>query len=225
MPIASIVICDGNPNFFFQPNLLQCSIAKKYIAECVGFIFSGLSKQKLNQARESKGLGALYERLQICDPASAARINENDAQRIQRALEVLELTGKPMSEWLAQATAPSKHSFINLALIPNDRSKLHALIEKRFDLMLEQGFEEEVRQLKDHGLTDELSSMRSVGYKQMLNYLNQQCTFNEMTDQAIAATRQLAKRQHTWLRKWPELHVFDPWQSDLLESVKQIINA
>ncbi len=181
-------------------------------------------REALNQERESKGLAVLQQRLRQCDPISAAKINENDAQRIQRALEVFELTGKPMSDLLAQDVAPSDHSFINIALIPHNRSKLHGLIAQRFEMMLEQGFEEEVRQLKRQGLTDDLSSMRCVGYKQMLAYLNGQCSFDEMKQQAIAATRQLAKRQHTWLRKWPELDAFDPWQQNLLAVVSQCLS-
>lgn len=180
-------------------------------------------RQKLNDIREKEGLAVLYEQLKKCDPASALRINEKDPQRIQRALEVFELKGQPMSQLIEENSQGSSHEFLNIGLIPENRVKLHEILALRFDQMIEQGFEQEVRNLKEQGLTLEQPSMRCVGYKQMLSFLNQQCTFEEMRQQAIAATRQLAKRQHTWLRKWPELHAFDPWQKDLFKQVKSLL--
>ena len=180
-------------------------------------------RENLNAERLQYGLEVLYKRLQQCDPITAARLEANDGQRIMRALEVFEISGTTMSEFFSKQTNNIKHSFLNIALIPNDRIKLHGLIEKRFQIMLAQGFEQEVRELKDQGLTLEQTSMRCVGYKQMLEYLDGQCSHQEMQDKAIAATRQLAKRQHTWLRKWPNLHSFDPWQEDLIKSVMSLI--
>lgn len=181
-------------------------------------------REMLEQLKSEKGLGALYEKLKQCDPDSAARINENDPQRIIRALEVFELTGKPMSELLKHNAQAPTHQFINIGLIPENRARLHALLAERFEQMLAQGFEEEVKHLMQQGLTEAYASMRCVGYKQMLTYLNGLCSFDEMCEQAIAATRQLAKRQHTWLRKWPELDVFEPWQDELLEKTLDVIN-
>lgn len=180
-------------------------------------------REKLNNDYEQFGLEFLYEKLCQCDPQSAERINSNDRQRIQRALEIFELSGKPMSNFLSKAKNSSNYSFVNIALVPQDRKLLHANIEKRFDLMLEQGFEDEVRALKLSGLTAEYSSMRCVGYKQMLSYLEGECSFDEMRFKAIAATRQLAKRQHTWLRKWPNLNSFEPCQENLTEEVMALL--
>ncbi len=182
-------------------------------------------KQKYNQQREQFGLGYLYQRLQSVDPDTAAKLNQNDQQRIQRALEIYELTGRPLSALLAESVPVSQHEFINLALIPEDRTRLHAQIEKRFEQMLSLGFEEEVKALHQQGIDKYLPSMRCVGYKQMMSYLNGDVDFQQMKQQAIAATRQLAKRQHTWLRRWQNLNSFDPYQKDLLESVLQVIKS
>ena len=181
-------------------------------------------RDKLNKEREQCGLESLYKRLQECDPITATRLEANDSQRVMRALEIFEISGLAMSEFLAKKVNSVKHDFFNIALVPDDRKKLHGLIEKRFEIMLDQGFVNEVKKLKDEGLTLEQTSMRCVGYKQMLEYLDGDCSYEEMQQKAIAATRQLAKRQHTWLRKWPELHSFDPWEPNLLEDVLKLVS-
>lgn len=180
-------------------------------------------REQLNRACEQAGLSSLYERLKACDPLSAERINANDQQRIMRALEVFELTGSSMSELLSKETQPSEHSFLNIALIPQNRAFLHTIIEKRFDIMLEEGFEQEVLKLKNAGFSEEHSSMRCVGYKQMLSYLSGDISYECMREQSISATRQLAKRQHTWLRKWPDLTVFEPGEADIVDKVLSLL--
>lgn len=158
------------------------------------------------------GWGAMHARLAARDPVSAARINPNDSQRIQRALEVIALTGVTPSELMRQTPpAPPRFTFVRIALIPAERAWLHARIAQRFDAMLEQGLIEEVEKLYRRGdLTPQLPSLRTVGYRQVWDYLTGQVTYNQMTEQAVAATRQLAKRQFTWLRQYHgTAHVFD----------------
>lgn len=149
------------------------------------------------------GWQALHDRLATIDPSAAARIHPNDPQRIQRALEVHEISGIPMSKLQEMQQMPQlPYSIIKLVQSPWSREILHQRIAQRFQLMLQQGFEDEVRLLLQHyGLTPDLPSMRSVGYRQMLMYLQGELRYEEMVQKGIVATRQLAKRQLTWLRK------------------------
>jgi tRNA dimethylallyltransferase len=158
-----------------------------------------------------EGWEALHAFLASIDPAAAARIQPQDSQRIQRALEVYMLTGKTISAWQAENTSPLLgYRVHNLALIPSDRARLHERIAQRFQQMLELGLIEEVRRLYDRGdLSAELPSIRSVGYRQVWAYLSGQISEEEMREKAIVATRQLAKRQITWLRSWPDVTVLD----------------
>jgi tRNA dimethylallyltransferase len=168
-------------------------------------------REQIRHRGEQEGWAALHAELAKIDNAAASRINPQDTQRIQRALEVYQLTGTPISNWQASDTAPlANYQIQNIGLMPSDRALLHARIEQRFDAMLAAGFEEEVKKLFHR--TDmhiDLPSMRSVGYRQMWRYLADEITQAEMREQAIAATRQLAKRQMTWLRSWPEVTLFD----------------
>lgn len=168
-------------------------------------------------AREH-GWAHVHAMLAEVDAASAARIHPNDPQRLQRALEVYRVTGTSMSEWRkreesAQSQDLANHyRVIQLALLPRNRAWLHQRIARRFTRMFELGFEEEVRRLRARGdLNLELPSMRSVGYRQVWQYLDGvygdgERAYNDMISKGIAATRQLAKRQLTWLRGWPQLH-------------------
>lgn len=154
----------------------------------------------------------MHELLSKCDPLRAQQIKPNDKQRIQRALEIFEITGQPMSYWLEQPNPPLDLEFINIGLMPitTPRQRLHHAIEQRFKDMLAQGFIDEVTLLKARGDLDIcMPSMRAVGYRQAWQYLQNEITFNEMKDKAIAATRQLAKRQLTWMRQWPSLMAYD----------------
>ena len=159
------------------------------------------------------------------DPESAARIHPNDPQRIQRALEVYVSTGTPMSTlWAQEVNQPLPYDVIKIALLPDDRELLRKRIAQRFQLMLEQGLLAEVRTLRARGdLNLNLPSMRCVGYRQVWEHLENRLDYPNMVAQGIDATRQLAKRQLTWLRKESSCNVFDidpAIYPDLVKSLK-----
>ena len=157
--------------------------------------------QILAQA-QAEGWAAIHQQLAQVDAVTAARLKTTDSQRLQRALEVYYVTGLPLSVWHAQQQKQSiPYNIQEVALLPKARDVLHQRIEQRFDLMLEQGLIAEVTALKQRGdLHLDLPSMRSVGYRQVWEYLDGLYDYDEMRFRAIVATRQLAKRQHTWLR-------------------------
>jgi len=160
----------------------------------------------INAEAREKGWGALHDELAKIDPAAARRIPVRDAQRIQRALEVWRLTGKPMSSLQGRSSAGLPFSLKAFALIPEDREALAERIAARFDAMLAAGLVDELRELrKRHELSAGLPSMRAVGYRQAWLHLEGEISAAEMRTQALAATRQLAKRQLTWLRGFREL--------------------
>ena len=166
----------------------------------------------LRAEAEARGWPALHAELRAVDPVAAARIHATDPQRITRALEVFRLSGRPISEWQAART-PRRFPFrvLRLALCPRERGLLHARIEARFDAMLAAGFLDELRSLQaDPRLHADLPSMRAVGYRQGWRHLAGEIDLATFREQAIAATRQLAKRQLTWLRSRAELRWFDP---------------
>lgn len=169
------------------------------------------------------GAPGLHARLKEVDPTTAARLQANDSQRIQRALEIYMLTGKAMSSLIAQQPrAAMPFEMTSLSLEPSDRSVLHERIAKRFDIMLDQGFLDEVRQLKQRpDLNPELPSIRCVGYRQAWDYLEGSISYEEMRERGIIATRQLAKRQLTWLRSIPERIVIDCNSSNATEQILQ----
>ncbi len=162
-------------------------------------------RARLDAEAVARGWPALHAELVRVDPETAARLKPTDAQRIQRALEVFRVTGKPMSQLLGrrkQAGLPFR--LIEIALIPSDRAALHRRIETRFDAMLKDGLVEELRTLrKRYALRPELPSMRCVGYRQAWQFLEGDIKRDELRDRGIFATRQLAKRQLTWLRATP----------------------
>lgn len=162
----------------------------------------------LSQADEA-GWAYMHQQLEQFDPASAARIHPNDTQRIQRALEVYHLTGKPLSSFWAQKKSTAQYCFINLALFPAQRAWLHERIARRFEQMLEQGFLNEVEQLlAKWPLAPTCPAMRTVGYRQAIEYLAGNDEYQTFMQKGIAATRQLAKRQLTWLRHWQNTRLF-----------------
>lgn len=165
-------------------------------------------RARLLQEAEQSGWECLHQRLQQLDPVAAQRIHPNDPQRLQRALEVYELTGRPMTElWQEQELQRLPYSTLSLCVMPQERKVLHQRIEQRFQLMLEQGFEAEVRALWERGdLTLQMPSIRCVGYRQMWEHFAGVWDYDTMVQKGIVATRQLAKRQVTWLRSWPDLH-------------------
>jgi tRNA dimethylallyltransferase len=174
---------------------------------------------------EQVGWEGLHAALAKVDTAAAARIHPNDSQRIQRALEVYELTGKTISAWQAEETRPLTDYHLHyLALIPSDRACLHERIATRFDLMLKLGLVEEVKHLFDRGdLSPNLPSLRSVGYRQVWRYLAHEINHDMMRTEAITATRQLAKRQLTWLRSWPQAIFLDAEDPAIFSKTKKIL--
>ena len=159
-------------------------------------------RARLEAEAQRDGWESLHTRLAGIDPIAAARIHATDPQRIQRALEVHEISGLPISEFHAQGRSSDlPYRLLKLALVPDDRTLLHQRIESRFRSMLAAGLVDEVRRLYDRGdLTAELPAMRAVGYRQVWSYLAGKIGYDEMVEQAIVATRQYAKRQLTWLR-------------------------
>lgn len=183
-------------------------------------------RDAITEDAQKYGWAALHERLKQVDPKAAARIHVNDPQRLQRALEIYYLTGQAQSDWF---NAPknglqSSHRVLTIAIAPQDRAVLHLRIAQRFDAMLAAGFVDEVIALKQNPkLHAALPAMRTVGYRQVWQYLEGDYDNATMRNKAIAATRQLAKRQLTWLRRWPEVHWFDPTADNFLVRVQNCI--
>ena len=173
-------------------------------------------RAQLQAQKAEQGVEGLYRRLCGVDAVTAARLKPGDSQRIERALEVFLLTGRPLSDHLAVQTAYRVPLRLHtLVLFPQRRELLHEAIARRFRLMLEQGFLEEIGRLKAEypSLTAEHNSMRCVGYRQAWDYLDGACAYDAFVDAGIAATRQLAKRQLTWLRKTEADTLLDPYDS------------
>ena len=183
-------------------------------------------RARLDEEGKTIGWPAMHEKLSSVDPETAARLKPNDSQRVQRALEVFEITGKPMSALLADSPSEdgregsSIPAWINLvSLEPSDRAKLHANLEKRFDEMLSTGFMDEVKTLRTNpNLHADLPAIRSVGYRQAWEFLDNQIDFDQMRYKALAATRQLGKRQLTWLRAIAGRKTFDPFKPEELKA-------
>ncbi len=176
-----------------------------------------------------RGWPAMHARLAEVDPQTAARLKPTDSQRIQRALEIYRVTGKPMSKLLGRKKSALPFRLVELALAPSDRSALHRRIEERFDAMLKRGLVEELRALKKrYPLKPTLPSMRCVGYRQAWQYLEGEIGMKELRDRGVSATRQLAKRQLTWLRAMKTVRSFDCLAEDLdaeaLDYVRRDIN-
>jgi tRNA dimethylallyltransferase len=182
-------------------------------------------REQLARQAAQQGWPALHERLRALDPDTAARLEPGDSQRIQRALEVVELTGTPMSQLLREQPV-RRLRLHTIALLPVDRARLHERIEHRFDRMLAAGFVEEVRGLRARAdLHADLPSMRSVGYRQAWEHLEQATGLAAFRAAAIAASRQLAKRQITWLRSIPDADVLDPFAADTPRRLRALIKA
>ncbi len=173
-------------------------------------------RKALEAEAKARGWPALHAELAAVDPATAARLAPNDSQRIGRALEIFRLTGTPMSALLDRAQSELPYRVLQLALIPSDRAVLHQRIAARFDAMLAEGLVDEVEFLRRaYALSPDLPAMRAVGYRQAWAYLGGDIDMKALREQGIAATRQLAKRQLTWLRSWPDAVVLDCLAEDL----------
>ncbi|XYI33518.1 tRNA (adenosine(37)-N6)-dimethylallyltransferase MiaA [Cupriavidus oxalaticus] len=186
-------------------------------------------RAELDQLAAERGWPALHAMLAEVDPVTAARLAPNDAQRIQRALEIHRLSGQPMSALLARQAegrtfaGAADQRYRVIALEPSDRLALHARIAQRYDAMLANGFIDEVRRLRTReDLHPGLPSIRCVGYRQVWEYLDGECDFDTMRERGIAATRQLCKRQLTWLRSTPERLVVDCLAPGYVDEVRRL---
>ncbi len=177
-------------------------------------------RDEITQQAQRLGWSKLHDELRGVDPISGERIHPNDPQRITRALEVYRSTGKTLTHWQQQEGGKCPYNIAQFAIAPADRAVLHERIATRFDLMLEQGFENEVVKLYERSdLHEDLPSVRSVGYRQMWQYLDGQLSYAEMRERGIIATRQLAKRQLTWLRGWEQVTWLDTFANDNLTKI------
>lgn len=187
-------------------------------------------RQQLAEQLAHTGLAALHQQLATVDPAAAQRIHPNDPQRIQRALEVYLVTGRPISDWYAsQQQLTGLNPAVKIVVSPPQRQVLHDRIAHRFYQMLQQGFIAEVEHLYNRGdLQAELPALRAVGYRQVWQYLAGELSYQDLAEKAIIATRQLAKRQLTWLRAEPECQWFDstrPCSAVLQQVLKSFENS
>lgn len=184
-------------------------------------------RQQLLEEGLEKGWPAMHERLAGIDPESAGRLKPMDSQRIQRALEVYLISGKTLTEyWAEQQTEPLPYHVVNLAVCPSERKRLHERIAERFRIMVSDGFIDEVKALRARGDLDKnMPSIRCVGYRQAWDYLDGEYDFDEMVERGIIATRQLAKRQITWLRSWPDLHWLDTDDPDIVRNTLKILST
>ena len=181
------------------------------------------TRANIDAQANALGWPAIHAELAKVDPVTAARLHPTDAQRVQRALEIYRLSGRPMSALLdeGQKQAPT-YDYLSLGLLPSDRSVLHARIAERFDAMLAAGLENEVSELrKNYQLTADLPSMRCVGYRQVWEAQDGTSPRSEMRDRGIYATRQLAKRQITWIGNTLKPEIFDCLSPGLLQQVEQ----
>lgn len=183
-------------------------------------------REKIEEEAKEKGWEYLHNELKSIDPESAERIHPNDPQRLGRALEVFRISGQPMSKLMKLNSDPAPFQFLQYAIAPQERAVLHGLIEQRFDQMLDMGLEKEVAALMNRGdLNLDLPSMRCVGYRQMWQYLSGELNLQEMRAKAVAATRQLAKRQLTWLRGWQNVTWLDTFNTQNVNLVLKDIQA
>ena len=194
-------------------------------------------RARISDEAKEKGWPFMHSKLQVIDPKSALRIHPNDSQRIQRALEIYEMVGISLTELQNRQQEglnnPSdrensqkfQYNVVSVALKPESRALLHKRIALRFEQMLEQGLVDEVRALYERGdLNPDLPAIRAVGYRQVWDYLEGKVDYETMKDKGIIATRQLAKRQITWLRSWDNVNWFDTDQPDLAEKVLNLLS-
>ncbi len=202
-------------------NALQQGLAKMPEADPV-------LRARLEEEARQQGWPAMHRRLAAVDPQAAARLKPNDSQRVQRALEVFELSGRPMSEhWREQEQAVLPYQVHSFAVMPPERAELHQRIEQRFQLMLELGLVDEVERVLWSRGDLELShpSVRCVGYRQVWEYLAGRWDYETMVFKGIVATRQLAKRQITWLRSWNDLHWLQTNDRQLVSKALKLVES
>jgi len=238
VPHHLIDICDPAESYSaaeFQRDATQCIediLSRGKVPLLVGgtmlyfkALLEGMSKlpesdaavrQQLTDELAQHGLAHLHQQLSHIDPPSGARIHPNDPQRTLRALEVYRVSGKTLTELTQVREGRLPYPLYQFAIAPRERQQLHQRIEQRFDEMLAQPFEAEVRALYERGdLHPDLPSVRCVGYRQMWSYLAGDYDYQTMRERGIIATRQLAKRQLTWLRGWPDVQWLETGATDL----------
>jgi tRNA dimethylallyltransferase len=205
--ITSEILARGKPAILVGGTMLYFRALTEGLSELP--VGDPKLRAELKQELEALGLAALHKRLKALDPLAATRIRASDPQRTLRALEVIAITGKPLSALQGKKAAPAIDA-TRLVFAPSERAVLHQRIAKRLEQMFEQGFVEEVSRLRARpSLSIDLPSMRSVGYRQVWMYLAGEIDERSMRDQALFATRQLAKRQMTWLRSERAVHWLD----------------
>ena len=184
-------------------------------------------RAQIDAEAATNGWPTLHAELAQLDPDTAARLKPNDAQRIQRAIEILRLTGRTLGSFFAeQKNGVPPFRLVTLALVPGERSELHRRIEQRFGAMLTTGLVDEVSMLRQKFRLDAgLPSMRCVGYRQVWEMLEGRIPRNELRERGVFATRQLAKRQLTWLRSMDDLQIIDPLASDLTAKGLAVVEA
>ena len=181
------------------------------------------TRRAIDAKAADEGWPAVHAELQAVDPVAGARINPNDSQPLQRALEVYRLSGKTLTQWQDEARSPSDDvTYLKVALQIEPRKVLHGRIAQRLDQMVENGFIDELRGLRERpGLTQKSSSMRSVGYRQFWDYLEHRCTLDQAKEKALFATRQLAKRQFTWLRSEESVFTINPLEAGAIDTISK----
>jgi len=214
---GQIPLLTGGTMMYF--NALQKGLAKLPVAD-------EHLRAQINARAAEHGWPFLHLELQQLDPAAAARIKPMDAQRIQRALEVIIISGQPLS-YLQQATQPAVQArYLNIGLMPPDRALLHQRIKQRFTAMLHTGFVAEVEGLLAlPAMSASVPAMRAVGYRQIAGYLTGECSLDQAVEDAVVATRRLAKRQMTWMRSMPDVHVVDSDATDCSLQVRAVLRS
>ena len=246
-PHHLIDICDPSVNYslgdFYEDanEAIKFIHSKERIPMLVGgtmMYFNALSKglsdlpssdhvirKKIEDEADEIGWPELHKRLSEIDPVSGEKIKSNDKQRIQRALEVYELSGKPLSSFFSDNRKKSDYEFFNISLFPDDRETLYKRIEDRFDQMLDHGLVDEVRALLNRPeLSSSHNSMKSIGYKEICAHLEGKQTLIEAKEKSILATRRLAKRQLTWLRSLDDSQKINTFDNDLNKKLYNLIS-
>lgn len=182
-------------------------------------------RSEIEKEAQALGWPAMHEALMKVDPSTARRLHPTDAQRISRALEVFRQTGQPISFYQNQRSEGSEHTYLTLGLMPKDRALLHERIEKRFLMMIKDGFLDEVKDLMaDSHFDRNWPSMRAVGYRQAIDYLLGEIDYDRFVLSGVAATRQLAKRQITWMRSMTDLVAIEPFEDDPYEKAYGLVS-
>lgn len=182
-------------------------------------------RSEIEKEAQALGWPAMHEVLMKVDPFTARRLHPTDAQRISRALEVYRQTGQPISFYQNQRSEGSEHTYLTLGLMPKDRALLHERIEKRFLMMIKDGFLDEAKALMaDPRFDRNWPSMRAVGYRQAIDYLLGEIDYDRFVLSGVAATRQLAKRQITWMRSMTDLVAIEPFEGDPYEKAYGLVS-